>query len=192
MQPCTDVVALCWIEAHPGLASWLQAIFSVLAILVAIALPSFHDARRRRARQRRLQSAVCSAVNGARILGNLFLDVMQKPTRVKGVTRVRALPTISFEHAKADLAGLPLLELESSLLATRVRTFHSMFCNLEDTYTHLLERDENYAGVSSWAALVKDKVQEIHRQADLIIDQCSELSTKDRVAQVLYFRQAKP
>lgn len=29
---------LCWIEAHPGLAAWFQAIFSVIAIISAIGI----------------------------------------------------------------------------------------------------------------------------------------------------------
>jgi hypothetical protein len=32
-----------WIEAHPGLASWLQAIFSVIAICAAAAFPIWHE-----------------------------------------------------------------------------------------------------------------------------------------------------
>ena len=35
--------ALLWVEAHPGLASWLQAVFSVLAICAAAALPIWHE-----------------------------------------------------------------------------------------------------------------------------------------------------
>lgn len=29
---------ICWIEAHPGLAAWVQAVFSVIAILAAIGI----------------------------------------------------------------------------------------------------------------------------------------------------------
>ncbi|MDD1011568.1 hypothetical protein M5G27_29340 [Pseudomonas shahriarae] len=36
-------VIFCWIEAHPGLASWLQAFLSVLAICAAGALPIWHE-----------------------------------------------------------------------------------------------------------------------------------------------------
>lgn len=36
-------VISCWIEMHPGLASWLQALFSVLAIGAAGALPIWHE-----------------------------------------------------------------------------------------------------------------------------------------------------
>lgn len=33
---CTDLAVLCWIEAHPGLASWVQAVGSIAAIMAAV------------------------------------------------------------------------------------------------------------------------------------------------------------
>ncbi|NWB63671.1 hypothetical protein [Pseudomonas sp. F1002] len=41
-------VVSCWIEAHPGLAAWLQAVFSVLAICAAGYFPIAHEERRAR------------------------------------------------------------------------------------------------------------------------------------------------
>lgn len=34
-------VVSCWIESHPGLASWVQAVGSVIALLFAVLLPYF-------------------------------------------------------------------------------------------------------------------------------------------------------
>lgn len=61
----TMVAFLCWIEAHPGTASWAQAAGSFVAILIAIAVPAFqHRTDRRKAtairiddRERRKQDA---------------------------------------------------------------------------------------------------------------------------------------
>lgn len=45
-------VVSCWIESHPGLASWIQAIFSVIAIAAAGYFPVAHE-RRREGRERK-------------------------------------------------------------------------------------------------------------------------------------------
>ena len=37
---------LCWVELHPGLASWIQAIFSVIAIAAAGYFPVAHERKR--------------------------------------------------------------------------------------------------------------------------------------------------
>lgn len=70
-KACVDAAALCWIEAHPGLAAWLQMVFSVVAIVAAFLVP-LHMARHERAvRQAALRayalhaSAVVVAAVGA-------------------------------------------------------------------------------------------------------------------------------
>lgn len=45
-------VVSCWIESHPGLASWIQAIFSVIAIVAAGYFPIAHE-RKREGRDRK-------------------------------------------------------------------------------------------------------------------------------------------
>lgn len=37
---CFDARWLCWIEQHPGLASWVQAVGTILAVLVAVLVPT--------------------------------------------------------------------------------------------------------------------------------------------------------
>lgn len=38
LNQCRDWRFICWIEAHPGLAAYLQGLFSVLAVVAAIAI----------------------------------------------------------------------------------------------------------------------------------------------------------
>lgn len=39
-QPaCTDWSWMCWVEAHPGLSSWVQAVGAIVALAVAILIP---------------------------------------------------------------------------------------------------------------------------------------------------------
>lgn len=53
------VVALNWIEHHPGLASWIQAIFSVVAIGAAACFPFVHErAKEKRAKRDTLTSLI--------------------------------------------------------------------------------------------------------------------------------------
>lgn len=70
---------LLWIEAHPGLASWLQAVFSVIAIVAAGLFPFRHE----RARERTLRR------NG--LMTFLYLSTQLK------VLQVRLLETLQHE-----------------------------------------------------------------------------------------------
>ncbi|WP_300627036.1 hypothetical protein [Pseudomonas sp.] len=45
-----------WIEHHPGLASWVQAVFSVIAIFAAAGIPLWHT-KRARAQRIKLQQS---------------------------------------------------------------------------------------------------------------------------------------
>ncbi len=49
LSPCTDFAALCWIEAHPGLAGYVQAVGAVAAILVSVQLARSSAKRERQA-----------------------------------------------------------------------------------------------------------------------------------------------
>ena len=48
-----------WIEHHPGLASWVQAVFSIIAIGAAACFPYFHErAKEKRATKATLKSLI--------------------------------------------------------------------------------------------------------------------------------------
>ncbi len=63
--PRTSVNVLDWIEAHPGLAGWVQAIGTIAAIVFAVALPMIQ----RRAAERAASIAARSPVTRALIAG---------------------------------------------------------------------------------------------------------------------------
>lgn len=53
-QPCQDMALLCWVEAHPGAASWAQAVGTVAAIIGAFVIgqmPIWEQRRRDRLQQ---------------------------------------------------------------------------------------------------------------------------------------------
>lgn len=50
-------VVSCWIESHPGLASWVQAVGSIAAIMAAWAIPYFHEqSKEKRARKHLIEN----------------------------------------------------------------------------------------------------------------------------------------
>jgi hypothetical protein len=48
-MPCADLTALCWIEAHPGFAGYVQAVGAIAAIVVSIQLARSSAKREREA-----------------------------------------------------------------------------------------------------------------------------------------------
>ena len=53
-QPCREIALLCWVEAHPGTASWAQAVGTVAAIIGAFIIgqmPIWEQRRRDRLHQ---------------------------------------------------------------------------------------------------------------------------------------------
>ena len=99
----------CWIEGHPGLASWIQAVFSVIAIVAAGYFPIAHE-RRRESRERK---------NMLRTLGyvaytlEILIDGLSKALADK---ELQALWRASSNNRKIRIAGQALSEIPASML----------------------------------------------------------------------------
>lgn len=107
MSACSDPDWLCWVEAHPALAGWFQAIFSVLAILAAIAVPlllAWLDASRHK---RRLHIAAFRASTAALATLGLLVDRI-RGARVAGLHRLAVVPVGAIEANIAELEALPI------------------------------------------------------------------------------------
>lgn len=64
-KSCSDPAILCWMESHPGLASWAQFAGSMLAIMIALLaawLPRHFDKLDRRSRARRARPLLGEAM----------------------------------------------------------------------------------------------------------------------------------
>ncbi len=64
---CTDPAVICWIEAHPGLAGWFQAIGAILALVIALGLPALQGWLRKRHLRHAAFVSASSAVNHLRL-----------------------------------------------------------------------------------------------------------------------------
>lgn len=81
--------AVAWTDTHPGAAAWLQAIFSIVAIGIAILVPYRQHARDvRLARRLRVEDRVRSMEAAAAIVTNAMnlIEDAWKGTRTPGDT----------------------------------------------------------------------------------------------------------
>lgn len=77
---------LCWVESHPGLASWIQAVFSVVAIVASglIGLIPLWIARRERAhRKMRQQQRVAILLDRLVLMFNELARTLNDPLRAE-------------------------------------------------------------------------------------------------------------
>ncbi len=59
---CSEAAFICWIEGHPGIASWLSAFGSLLALIVAFLVPVLAEQRARSSERRRDSIVVLNAL----------------------------------------------------------------------------------------------------------------------------------
>lgn len=79
-------VVSCWIESHPGLASWVQAAGSILAILAAILIAN-RDSRFRKRAEREVRLGALIRAKTAVADAKLRVKVGFEGIRTIGVTR---------------------------------------------------------------------------------------------------------
>lgn len=123
---CTELAIICWAEAHPGSAAWVQAILTPVALVVAVAAVLIPERGRRRDAQAQrlklLQSAAGAGaiaagavrlIHGAAELARSSPDPNFEIPRFlveNGVRAVREFPSSSLSDPAA-LAALHNLEL---------------------------------------------------------------------------------
>ena len=102
-------VVSCWIESHPGLASWIQAFFSVIAIVAAGYFPIAHE-RKRENRDRK---------NMLRTLGYVALTLeklIAEMVEALGDMDLQKSWGVSSNGRKIRIIGQALNEIPASLL----------------------------------------------------------------------------
>jgi len=116
---CVDPAWLCWIETHPGLAGWVQALGVLATIIIAILSPMWSEYLVERRLKR---TAAIKAANAAsRAAGSAEAFVQGADGWGEDPAFDRAFPRQAFESALADLrsaeTNLPHLGLVGPALA---------------------------------------------------------------------------
>lgn len=114
-----------WIELHPGLASWMQAVFSVVAIWAAIGISKkqFSDALLLQAQQRKAQRIEMAEVIES--LSKIALNVvayaatfLRNPQAIRDIAEFRRhfdLPALRDVERKID--GVSISQVNGALIA---------------------------------------------------------------------------
>ncbi|HEC53798.1 MAG TPA: hypothetical protein ENI30_00220 [Gammaproteobacteria bacterium] len=77
-------VVSCWIEAHPGLASWVQAVGSVVALSFAVILPYFsRRADKRQAEDNRVSLLTILFSDAELVVESCILEIDQSRTKAR-------------------------------------------------------------------------------------------------------------
>ena len=74
---------LCWIEAHPGLASWLQAFFSVVAIAASGFVPMWIASRDRKKRKQHQRERVAILIDRLLTMFKSLAATVSDPLRAE-------------------------------------------------------------------------------------------------------------
>jgi hypothetical protein len=99
----------CWIEGHPGLASWIQAIFSVFAIAAAGYFPVAHE----RKRENRARKNMLRTLGYVAYTLETLIDGLSKALADKDLQRSWGQ---SANDRKIRIVGQALSEIPASLL----------------------------------------------------------------------------
>ena len=149
---------LSWMDSHPGLASWVQAIGSVAALLVVIGVAwwqghqsrkLFRDQVNHQAQDARLQrvASLRATTQVAEIVAKRVIEVARKmPDIVMQGSASRHWDAL--EAAVIWIARLPIYELPGALVARDVQNIalsaNRMLKVLEKVSNEGLLSDENY------------------------------------------------
>ena len=154
---CSDFAALCWIEAHPGLASWLQAIFSVAAVVVAILVPMIMASNERRRRQERLSRHALDAAGtvaaAIEVLANAAADAEKR--KVFGVSG--GYPMHTFTSARETLTSVNIADIEDEIISRSMRIISLRLASAVDDVEDFKEFSESDDGGTHWAAYLVDR-----------------------------------
>lgn len=164
-ERCVDVAVLCWIEGHPGLATWLQAVFSVAAIVVAMTVPVILERRAIQRVQKRLHRRAEFAVAYADQMAWSFSQVVQRPSPIESANRVLTFPEQSMTAAIQRLSDIPLLEFEDQSLAGSLSVFQTLIENLGASRLAMLNLPDDEIVEEGWPVLIGSKFEHIRERS---------------------------
>lgn len=162
MKLCTDVAWLCWIEAHPGTAGWIQAVFSIIAIVVAFLAPWVLDASKEAIRQKRLRRVTIDAMGMASAAVTVIADTAENAEmRELFGTEADAFPHASFDIARTAIDTMPLVEIDDVALVRLAQSFTVKFVGALSEINHFKDFADDDEDGRQWAAMVRQRDQEL-------------------------------
>ncbi len=162
MKVCTDAAWLCWIEAHPGTAGWIQAVFSIIAIVVALLAPWALDTSKEAFRQKRLRRVTVDAMGMASAAVTVIADTAENAEMRKLFgTEEDAFPHQSFDIARTAIDAMPLVEIDDVALVRLAQTFKVKFAGALSEIDHFKDFSDDDEDCRRWAALVRQRDHEL-------------------------------
>ena len=167
MKVCTDAVWLCWIEAHPGLASWIQAVFSIIAIVAAFLAPWVMEVAKERIRQRRLRRVAVEAMALASAAAKTFADAMADPELRKSFgENPEGYPHYIFEEARSALSAVNGPEIDNFHLKQALQTFRVQFAGMATDLDYMRDFSDDDEMSRDWATSVRKRADAIRQVFD--------------------------
>jgi len=154
-----------WIKGHESLAAWVQAVFSVAAIGIAIWAPIWHAQRQSKENAKRLLGNVSAIADDAARLVQEFADALASEGERIGYDMFATAK--EWEHTLSALGAIPLHDLPShqivrDLLELR-RTFDAAYTPRRnfDPFEENRDWDEYKYAVDGHAERAKAAAQNI-------------------------------
>lgn len=134
-------VISCWIESHPGLASWVQAVGAIAALIVAIGFPILHQLcleKRRRADNSKALRDILVILDGC---VSVLLDALSaKSTGIKGLREKFTNYTLLGEAEKLRSVADALMRFDAGGVPS-VLTTHIIRCRALAAYCVRVESE---------------------------------------------------
>ena len=143
------VCASAWAETHPGVAAWVQAIFSIIAILIAFYVPyrqhvrDVRLARRLRVedRLRSVEAAAVISINAMNLIEEAWEHTVRKPENTLGYVVKRYDPT-AFDFAARALEEINLADVPDWELIRPIIGMRNLVMEAKDLPSVIHEADE--------------------------------------------------
>ena len=164
-ESCHEAAWLCWVEAHPALAGWFQAIGSIAAIVVALMVPYVqHQVQQRRERRRVAHAIVHLAHQAGSILGQL-VKIAASPTQLEGMHRLQAFPEEMLDTVIDDLDRLPVQQFDDYDALGAVIALRGQMQRARGTLTAALAAQD----VDGWEAIFGTQKEQAEEQISILV-----------------------
>jgi hypothetical protein len=171
IMQCADPLWICWIEAHPGLASWVQAVGTIAALVIALMVPiisqSFADRAARRRHHHRMTEAVVAAAGSAAA----FAEAVAQTENTEKFWLI--FPKHSFDQAEAALlAAQAEFHFLNSVGRAQFIKFRLLFTNFVNN-TALYDDFRSQDKLAAFSVLMKERADEISETMHRLLDRPS-------------------
>lgn len=155
-----------WIEAHPGLAGWVQAFGTISALVIALAQPALQKSARQRA-----------TVVACRVpVRNLMLLLNQGYFPEGAVNRIPDQEfLVKLRMVVSDLRAIPAVQLPDNVLLL----FHSLIEHLITAITYLEPQEKNLKYSMAGALLALDVLVEIAKKQPSMVSRKDAMDERD-------------